>query len=237
MELGSTMVRIVCQRVAPRFQQASRNDIGTAASASRVLVMITGRVITASVQQAAAKRLAHAGRQHERPHAEQPVHDAGHAGQVHHGHVDRSASASCRGRIRSGTRRPACPPARPPAAIRAPGRTCPPAAPRCRRCHVVLRVLPDERQRKRRPGLDHQDGQDGHQRQHQHQRHRQKDRTGRWSPSICFHRSSGVAANRLAGAAGEFDLWRAHLLIADSLDHQVGRHVDAEGDRQTAPRR
>ncbi len=54
IELGSTMVRIVCQRVAPMFQQASRNAIGTEASASRVLVMITGRVITASVQEAAS---------------------------------------------------------------------------------------------------------------------------------------------------------------------------------------
>ena len=54
IELGSTIVRIVCQRVAPMFQQASRNDIGTTASASRVLVMITGSVITASVQEAAS---------------------------------------------------------------------------------------------------------------------------------------------------------------------------------------
>ena len=48
------MVRIVCQRVAPMFQQASRKDIGTEPRASRVLVMITGRVITARVQEAAS---------------------------------------------------------------------------------------------------------------------------------------------------------------------------------------
>src|SRR5437762_13699856 len=54
IELGRTIVRIVCQREAPRFQQASRNDIGTDASASRVLVMITGRVITATVHAAAS---------------------------------------------------------------------------------------------------------------------------------------------------------------------------------------
>ena len=30
MELGSTIVRIVCQRLAPMFQQASRKDMGTA---------------------------------------------------------------------------------------------------------------------------------------------------------------------------------------------------------------
>src|SRR5437762_1234833 len=54
MEFGSTIVRIVCQRLAPMFQQASRNDRGTAASASRVLVMMTGSVITASVQDAAS---------------------------------------------------------------------------------------------------------------------------------------------------------------------------------------
>ncbi len=52
IELGSTSVRIVCQREAPRFQQASRKDMGTEARASRVLVMITGKVITASVQEA-----------------------------------------------------------------------------------------------------------------------------------------------------------------------------------------
>src|SRR2546426_10194561 len=53
IEFGSTMVRIVCQRLAPMFQQASRNDRGTAESASRVLVMMTGSVITASVDDAA----------------------------------------------------------------------------------------------------------------------------------------------------------------------------------------
>ncbi len=54
IEFGSTIVRMVCQREAPRFQQASRKAIGTAARASRVLVMITGSVITASVQEAAS---------------------------------------------------------------------------------------------------------------------------------------------------------------------------------------
>ena len=44
---------MVCHRVAPTFQQASRNERGTAASASRVLAMITGSVITASVSEAA----------------------------------------------------------------------------------------------------------------------------------------------------------------------------------------
>ncbi len=48
------MVRMVCQRVAPMFQQASRKAMGTEPSASRVLVMITGRVITPSVQEAAS---------------------------------------------------------------------------------------------------------------------------------------------------------------------------------------
>jgi hypothetical protein len=43
-EFGSTMRRMVCQRVAPTFQQASRKLSGTAASASLVLAMMTGRV-------------------------------------------------------------------------------------------------------------------------------------------------------------------------------------------------
>src|SRR5688572_5647246 len=54
IELGSTIVRIVCHREAPMFQHASRNDIGTEPSASRVLVMMTGRVITATVHDAAS---------------------------------------------------------------------------------------------------------------------------------------------------------------------------------------
>src|SRR5207253_6350373 len=57
IELGSTIVRIVCQRDAPRFQQASRNDIGTLDNASRVEVMITGSVITATVEAAASSDL------------------------------------------------------------------------------------------------------------------------------------------------------------------------------------
>ena len=100
IELGSTIVRIVCQREAPRFQQASRKAIGTAARASRVLVMITGRVITASVQEAASSERPMPGEHHERPHAEQGQHDAGHAGQVHHGQVDDPRDTSCRGRTR-----------------------------------------------------------------------------------------------------------------------------------------
>jgi hypothetical protein len=36
----------------PTFQQASRNDTGTAASASRVLAMITGNVMIARVNDA-----------------------------------------------------------------------------------------------------------------------------------------------------------------------------------------
>ena len=54
IELGSTIVRIVCQRLAPMFQQASRNVIGTLARASFVLLMITGRVMIASVHEAAS---------------------------------------------------------------------------------------------------------------------------------------------------------------------------------------
>ena len=45
IELGSTTARMVCQRVAPTFQQASRNAMGTEASASRVLAMMTGSVM------------------------------------------------------------------------------------------------------------------------------------------------------------------------------------------------
>src|SRR5215208_5247498 len=54
IELGSTIVRIVCQRLAPMFQQASRNDLGTLARASLVLVMITGSVMIANVHEAAS---------------------------------------------------------------------------------------------------------------------------------------------------------------------------------------
>src|SRR5687768_9713587 len=53
MELGRTMDLIVCQRVAPTFQQASRKVIGTEARASRVLAMMTGNGRHASVRDAA----------------------------------------------------------------------------------------------------------------------------------------------------------------------------------------
>ena len=57
IELGKTIVRMVCHRLAPKFQHASRNDIGTDPSASFVLAMITGNVITASVHEAASSDL------------------------------------------------------------------------------------------------------------------------------------------------------------------------------------
>ncbi len=50
--MGRTTARIVCQRVAPTFQQASRNAMGTEASASRVLAMMTGSVMIARVSEA-----------------------------------------------------------------------------------------------------------------------------------------------------------------------------------------
>jgi hypothetical protein len=53
IEFGRTTRRIVCQRVAPMFQQASRKACGTACSDSRVATMTTGMVITASVRLAA----------------------------------------------------------------------------------------------------------------------------------------------------------------------------------------
>ena len=52
MELGSTTALMVCQRVAPTFQQASRKLRGTLARASRVLAMMTGNVMMASVSEA-----------------------------------------------------------------------------------------------------------------------------------------------------------------------------------------
>ena len=53
IEFGSTTFRIVCQRVAPMFQQASRNACGTACSDSRVETITTGRVMIARVRLAA----------------------------------------------------------------------------------------------------------------------------------------------------------------------------------------
>ena len=46
---GRTMCQMVCQRVAPRFQLATRKLYGTAWSAAFVDVMITGSVMTPSV--------------------------------------------------------------------------------------------------------------------------------------------------------------------------------------------
>jgi len=53
IELGRTMWRMVCKRVAPTFQHASRKAFGTAAKASLVLAMMTGRVMIARVREAA----------------------------------------------------------------------------------------------------------------------------------------------------------------------------------------
>jgi len=53
IELGRTTLRIVCQRVAPMFQHASRNACGTAWSDSRVATITTGSVMTARVRLAA----------------------------------------------------------------------------------------------------------------------------------------------------------------------------------------
>ena len=50
---GSTTRRMVCQRVAPMFQQASRKAKGTACRDSRVATMTTGRVMMARVMLAA----------------------------------------------------------------------------------------------------------------------------------------------------------------------------------------
>ena len=88
IELGSTIVRIVCQREAPRFQQASRKAIGTAARASRVLVMITGSVITASVQEAASSEWPMPANITNAPTPNSAMHDARHARQVHHRQAD-----------------------------------------------------------------------------------------------------------------------------------------------------
>ena len=160
IELGRTMVRMVCQRVAPRFQQASRNDIGTAARASRVLVMITGSVITARVQEAASSERPIRANSTKAPTPNRRVHDAGHAGQVHHRQVDdprepvvagvfveiharedahrgghQSESSTRKNVPTNGAQTPA-------------GR------------HAVVRVFQDERQRQRGPGLDDQVSQD-----------------------------------------------------------------------------
>ena len=52
IEFGRTTARTVCHRVAPMFQHASRKAIGTEARASRVLAMMTGSVMMASVSEA-----------------------------------------------------------------------------------------------------------------------------------------------------------------------------------------
>src|SRR6266446_5435493 len=58
-ELGRTIVRIACQRLAPRFQHASRKACGTAPKASLVLVTIRGKFITAIVREAVRRPACH----------------------------------------------------------------------------------------------------------------------------------------------------------------------------------
>ena len=88
IELGRTMVRIVCQRLAPMFQQASRNACGTAASASRVLVMITGNVMMASVQEAAITERPNPANSTKAPTPKSACTMLGTPGQVDDGQVD-----------------------------------------------------------------------------------------------------------------------------------------------------
>ena len=74
IELGSTIVRIVCHLVAPMFQHATRNDMGTDANASLVLVIITGSVMTATVHDA-ANRQRSIPRKYTNAQAKQTMHD------------------------------------------------------------------------------------------------------------------------------------------------------------------
>ena len=156
IELGRTTVRIVCQRLAPMFQQASRNAIGTLASASRVLVIMTGSVITASVQDAASTDFPMSPRQHERPDAKQAMDDARHAGKIDHGQIHDPRkpvvagifveinagqhSDRRRGQQRQDDQAKSADQRRPNAARR----------------HVVSRILQDEAKRQYGPGLDNQ---------------------------------------------------------------------------------
>jgi hypothetical protein len=75
---------MVCQRVAPTFQQASRKLRGTLASASRVLAMMTGSDPLAGGDDGVPE----AGGVNERAETEQGVDDAGHAREVDDGEVD-----------------------------------------------------------------------------------------------------------------------------------------------------
>ena len=140
--------------MAPRFQQASRNDIGTAARASRVLVMITGRVITASVQEAASSERPMPANSTKAPTPNRACTMLGTPGQIHHGQIDDPREPVVAGvfvqvdagqdadrgghQQRDQHQEEGADQRRPDAAGG----------------HVILRILPDEGQRQRRPGLE-----------------------------------------------------------------------------------
>ena len=88
MELGSTTARMVCQRVAPTFQQASRKLRGTLASASRVLAMMTGKRHDGQGQGGRDDRVTESGGIDKGAQPKQGVDNARHARQVDDCHVD-----------------------------------------------------------------------------------------------------------------------------------------------------
>lgn len=79
---GRTTRAMVWLRVAPRARDASRQASGTCLNASSVVLMMTGRVSTASVSTPAEQAHAHAEKGHEERQPEQPEHHGRHAREV-----------------------------------------------------------------------------------------------------------------------------------------------------------
>ena len=134
IELGSTMRRMVCQRVAPTFQHASRNDSGHGGERLLGAGDDHRQGHDRQRQRGGQDRVAEPGEQHEGAEAEQRVHDAGHAGQVDDRQVDEAGEPVVARVFVQVDRRQHADRAQRSAARRPPGRSCRAAPARCRPC-------------------------------------------------------------------------------------------------------
>ncbi len=215
--LGSTTRRMVCHRVAPMFQQASRKARGTAWSDSRVATMTTGRVMMARVRDAARMLVPKRKKRTKAPTPEESVNDGGNPGQVDDGQVDgpgepvvRSVFAQVDGRRHPqghGSHQ---------------GHPHQPDGPHQGRENPALRHAVAGHRGKELPGddavpLHHQDGEDDDDREHQNERHEQEK-----DLEEPFH----LLVSPIQGGG-------ARTLSVQPLphapDHQVGGEVDDEG--------
>ena len=85
---GRTILRMVCQRVAPSEMLTTRNDCGTARRASSAVLMMTGRVMMDRVSEAARMLVPNFRKRTNNSQTEQAIDNRGDASQVDDGDAD-----------------------------------------------------------------------------------------------------------------------------------------------------